>query len=248
MQKMRTVLIEHALANSEAERNVNTSVFAKVAMFEEKLRAALPREVEATRAAVENGTAAKANRITECKSYSLYRFVCKELRTEYLTGKKIDAVARILCSSSRSSPTPSPSPPSGTPHVERHRTTSTSVPLLLAEEAVEHERHHTARARSRTLMQKMRTVLIEHALANSEAERNVNISVFAKVAMFEEELRAALPREVEATPCGRGERHRHKGEQDHRVQVVLALPVRPQGARDRVLDWGEDRRGHLARM
>ncbi|BAT04838.1 Os08g0308300, partial [Oryza sativa Japonica Group] len=94
MQKMRTVLIEHALANSEAERNVNTSVFAKVAMFEEKLRAALPREVEATRAAVENGTAAKANRITECKSYSLYRFVCKELRTEYLTGKKIDAVAR----------------------------------------------------------------------------------------------------------------------------------------------------------
>uniref|UniRef100_A0A0E0QH73 Phenylalanine ammonia-lyase n=1 Tax=Oryza rufipogon TaxID=4529 RepID=A0A0E0QH73_ORYRU len=121
MQKMRTVLIEHALANSEAERNVNTSVFAKVAMFEEKLRAALPREVEAARAAVENGTAAKANRITECKSYSLYRFVCKELRTEYLTGKKIDA--------------------------------------------------------------KMRTVLIEHALANSEAERNVNISVFAKVAM-----------------------------------------------------------------
>jgi hypothetical protein len=97
-------------------------------------------------------------------------------------------------------------------------------------------------------MQKMRTVLIEHALANSEAERNVNISVFAKVAMFEEELRAALPREVEATPCGRGERHRHKGEQDHRVQVVLALPVRPQGARDRVLDWGEDRRGRLARM
>nr|AAQ56422.1 putative lyase [Oryza sativa Japonica Group] len=98
MQKMRTVLIEHALANSEAERNVNTSVFAKVAMFEEKLRAALPREVEATRAAVENGTAAKANRITECKSYSLYRFVCKELRTEYLTGKKIDAVARSQCS------------------------------------------------------------------------------------------------------------------------------------------------------
>uniref|UniRef100_A0A0E0FHH3 Phenylalanine ammonia-lyase n=1 Tax=Oryza nivara TaxID=4536 RepID=A0A0E0FHH3_ORYNI len=130
MQKMRTVLIEHALANSEAERNVNTSVFAKVAMFEEELRAALPREVEATRAAVENGTAAKANRITECRSYSLYRFVCKELRTEYLTGKKIDAVAR--------------------------------------------------RGREQG---KMRTVLIEHALANSEAERNVNISVFAKVAM-----------------------------------------------------------------
>ncbi|BAF29919.2 Os12g0520200, partial [Oryza sativa Japonica Group] len=79
IQKLRAVLMDHALANGDNQ-------LAKVAEFEQQLRAVLHDEVEAARAAVESGTA--PNRITQCRSYPLYRFVRKELGAEYLTGEK----------------------------------------------------------------------------------------------------------------------------------------------------------------
>ncbi|CAL4886612.1 unnamed protein product [Urochloa decumbens] len=87
MQKLRAVLVDHALSNGVADRE--PSVFAKITKFEEELRAVLPQEVEAARVAVAEGSAAVENRIKDSRSFPLYRFVREELGCVFLTGEKL---------------------------------------------------------------------------------------------------------------------------------------------------------------
>uniref|UniRef100_A0ACD5VV65 Uncharacterized protein n=1 Tax=Avena sativa TaxID=4498 RepID=A0ACD5VV65_AVESA len=70
------------------------------------------------------------------------------------------------------------------------------------------------------LMQKMRAFLVEHAVANGEAERDVHMPVFAKLAAFKQELRAVLLGEL-GTEYLTGEKTRSLGEEVDKVFVAM---------------------------
>ncbi|KAL0823031.1 hypothetical protein Bca101_046708 [Brassica carinata] len=86
IQKLRNFLVEYGLAEPGHEVS---SVFEKIGKFEAEMKSLLPEVVERVRIEYEKGTSDVANRVKECRSYPLYRFVRDELETGLLTGENV---------------------------------------------------------------------------------------------------------------------------------------------------------------
>jgi phenylalanine ammonia-lyase len=121
MQKLREVLVSHALKHShsqeEADNNNNNNnkiwerkksmnpILERIPIFEEELKAGLNRAVPLIREAYDNkGLSSVPNRITQCRTYPLYKFVRSELGTHLLSGlrtvspgQEIEKVYDAIC-------------------------------------------------------------------------------------------------------------------------------------------------------
>lgn len=95
MLQLREVLVEKALTTKEAakqggseEADEGYSVFKRIPVFQEELKAGLQEEVLKARDRFDAGDFPIANRIKKCRTYPIYRFVRTEVGTEMLSGAK----------------------------------------------------------------------------------------------------------------------------------------------------------------
>ncbi|OVA07879.1 Aromatic amino acid lyase [Macleaya cordata] len=110
MQKLRHVLVEHSLQGSPMDETTGiettpkSGIFGRIKLFEAELKEQLEAQVKNTRANYDKGSPHVPNRITECRSYPVYKFVREELGTELLSGtrqispgEQIEAVYSAIC-------------------------------------------------------------------------------------------------------------------------------------------------------
>ncbi|KAL5984669.1 hypothetical protein ACLOJK_041290 [Asimina triloba] len=105
MQKLRHVLVEHSLRTEvDLDSCPMAGVLARIKVFETELKEQLEAQVSAARASYDKGSAGVSNRVGECRSYPVYKFVRGELGTELLSGarqvspgEQIEAVHAAIC-------------------------------------------------------------------------------------------------------------------------------------------------------
>jgi phenylalanine ammonia-lyase len=98
-------MVDYALKNPKNEKLESTSVFQRIPMFEKELKASLDVVIPSIREAYDTkGYSSVPNRIQECRTYPLYKFVRSELGTELLSGLKtvspgqeIEKVYNAIC-------------------------------------------------------------------------------------------------------------------------------------------------------
>eukprot|EP01018_Ginkgo_biloba_P039096 Gb_16672 [translate_table: standard] len=96
MQKLRQVLVEHALSDM-ASSDPNTSIFSRICVFEKELKEQMEAEVGLARHDFyEKGVASVTNRIHGCRSYPLYEFLRVQLGTRLLTGDRITSPGEYI--------------------------------------------------------------------------------------------------------------------------------------------------------
>jgi phenylalanine ammonia-lyase len=112
MEKLRQALVQHALTTNKNDKAAATSVFNRITSFEEELKARLQTEVPQVREAYDNkGYSPVPNRIENCRTYPLYKFVRAGLKTQLLTGlrtispgQEIEKVYDAICAGKHVAP------------------------------------------------------------------------------------------------------------------------------------------------
>ncbi|KAG6543491.1 hypothetical protein Mapa_015161 [Marchantia paleacea] len=83
MQKLREVLVAHAMESDQGDEGC--TAFRKISAFETDVKQQLESVVPAVRQNFDGGVTSVPNKITDCRSYPLYKFV-RSLGTKLLVG------------------------------------------------------------------------------------------------------------------------------------------------------------------